>query len=128
MSDYGDLNVLFQTLNSASAVTDLVGTDIYNGLRIPENTTGTDTINIYRESGLNNADEIFNVSCSVNCRSTNYNTSREIATAVIATLNRKQTDYNSKKYHFIVTALPTLKPLNESDVYNTPLSVFVRRR
>lgn len=128
MFDYKDGTYIYNVLTNDSTVTTLVGTAIYNDLLIPQDETSLDTINYYPIQPYNGGLEYFNRTWSVNCRSKSLITSRDIAKAVYEALNRVSGDSDSKTYFGIVSVLPTLPPFDDTDVYNTPIDLQIRRR
>ena len=124
--DYLDGAAIYNTLANDSDVTTLT-TAIYKARLIPETETSLDTINCYPTS-VDGGVEYFQRVWSVDCRSDNEYTSQEIASRAFESLNRIQFSYSGKMYFTVCSILGTIPPLDKTDVYNTPITVIVRRR
>lgn len=115
-------------LSAASDVTDIVSDSIYEGNKVPAIDTSTETINYYRTGPYNGGLDYFESRFSVDCRSADYITSRNLATAAFIALNRELGNANGKRYFAVCNILTTIPPVNDTDVYNTPVEVYLRRR
>ena len=132
-NDFNELSMIYQALSTDATIQALVPSTtytyaIFNSLLIPEIETATETINFYNEGNFSGGEELFNQAVSINCRATEYSDSRAIATAVYNVLNRNSKSFSGNDYFNIISILPTIPPADSSDVYNTPISVQIRRR
>lgn len=127
--DYLDGTYIYQQLVNETDITDIVGTAIYNARKIPEDETSKETINFYISGGgLSGGLDYFERTWSIDCRSDDEGTSKDIAIAVYSLLNRISSTYSGKKYFSRINIFPTLPPANDTDVYNTPVENYIRRR
>ena len=124
--DYNDGTALYQKLINDSTITALT-TAIYRARIIPESESSLETVNIYPTS-FNGGLEYFQRDWSVDCRSENEYTSQSISTAVYNVFNRANFTYDGKTYYTVVSVLGTIPPIDDTDVYNTPVTVSLRRR
>lgn len=106
----------------------VAATAIVNARLIPPTITATTTINFYRISPVRGGAPVLEVEWSVDCRSSVQATSENMAQRVKEVLNREHITYGGGRYYAIADILPTLPPVDETDVYNTPVSLTVRRR
>lgn len=116
------------TLNVALHATDITDlltstNSIYNSPVLPTSVENdAKTINFYLTSPFSGGLEYTDVEYTINCRSSNQYTSRQIAQAVYTELNRSTyTDY-----FMIANILSTIKPADETDNYNTPVLVNIK--
>jgi len=128
---YGSAD-LFTALN-VSAITDgldnyVVGENTYKALFgsnvLPSDFTGNKSINFYMSMPFNAALDYEQYNYSANCRAGTYNESLTIAKSVIDEVNRK----SYTNYFITVLLLPTIKPLDDTDNYNTPLELTIQKR
>ena len=118
------LNVALRATNITDLLSSVGGVKcVYNSSVLPTSvTTGLETINFYLTTPFNGALEYTDVDYTVNCRSDNEYTSRQIAQAVYTELNRSTyTDC-----FMIANILSTIKPADETDNYNTPVLVNIK--
>ena len=109
-------------------ITDIVGTSIYEGLKVPGDDDSEETINFYRINPFNGGLEYFESRFSIDCRSKSYLTSRDLASNVFTAINREFATVNGKRYFAVCDILTTIPPVNDTDSYNTPVEVYLRRR
>lgn len=128
MSEYLGSDYLYSALSSASDVTDLVSTNIFNARLIPEGTESFDTINFYQVTNYDASLNYFELTYSVDCRSKFYPKSQEIALAVVDALNRESAIVNGYAYYGVCDILAVIPPIDSTDAYNTPVEVRLRRR
>jgi hypothetical protein len=97
---------------------------IFNDSIIPSDiSTEGKTINYYQYTSANLANLVREYIFSVNCRAATFQGVCTIAAAVIAALNCKQIS----GCMFIVSALAVIQPQDETDGYNFPLEVRVKK-
>ena len=121
-------NRLFTALNipAVTGLLDVFGTGhaIFPSTRIPESFTGTEVLNYYRtgsnQSGIGYNEYIYNV----NCRSELEIDSITLMQTVISELNRTPV-IDGFMY---CQALQTIPPLDETDLYNTPVTVTIKSK
>jgi len=123
---------IYNALNVSAITTGLdnyvVGETTYKALFdaviLPQDFTGQKSINFYmltpRNFGLDY--EIYRY--IVNCRAATYNESRTIAQNVLNEINRESyTDY-----YIVCSLVPTIKPVDDTDNYNTPIEIILKKR
>ena len=128
MSERYGADYIYDVLSNDSSITTIVGSSIYEDTLIPQSDTTQDTINFYRPGPYNPKLEYFENRWSVDCRRPAYGDSLDLATLVKDAFNRNFATVNSKYYFSVVDILPTIPPVNDSDVYNTPVEIYVRRK
>jgi len=111
-----------------SAIVAIVGTSISENLLVPSTDKSLETINYYKTGLVDGRIEYGAFRWSIDCRSKAYLTSRDLASLVFDAFNRVNATVNSKFYYAVVDILTTLPPVDNTDVYNTPVSVYVRRK
>ena len=121
-------NILYDALNVIS-ITDLLDTvnstkGLFDGRLIPEWFTEDKTINFYSISPFDGSLEYQKYIYSVNCRAKTDGESRTIAQAVFNQVNRA--DFTD--YHTNCSVLVTIPPRDDTDVFNTPVSVTIKTR
>ena len=118
--------ILYTYLNAQSDLTTLLDTysdssaAIFPDVQIPKDFTGTESVNFYNNQPVSGQDKIYIEYFAVNCRGANQVTSQAIAKKVHELLNR--ININSQSY-CLTDILPTIQPENETDVFNTPVSL-----
>lgn len=120
-------NRLFTALN-VSAITTLLDTyltkaAIFPSALLPEQFTGTESINYYLTSPYNAAMTYAEYIYIANCRSITDIGSRTIAQAVIDINETAITDG-----FLYCSLLPTIPPIDKDDTYNTPVEVRIKSR
>lgn len=128
MSERYGADYIHSTLSNAAAVTAIVSASIYEGLKVPSTDSSTETINFYRTGPFNGGLEYFESRYSIDCRASDYLTSRNLASEAFTALNRDLDTVNSKRYFAVCSILATIPPVNETDVYNTPVEAYIRRK
>ena len=121
-------DLMYDALNQAS-ITGLLDTvssikGLFDSRGIPEFFTSPKTINFYLVSPINGALEWNEYIYSVNCRASTDGESRAIAQAVFTALNRA--DFTD--YHTNCSVLGTIPPVDDTDVYNTPVEILLKSR
>ena len=120
---------IYTTLSADAGVTALVGTThIHNARMVPETDTSKDTINFYQVTPWNVAQEYFDITWSIDCRSEIQSTSEATARAVSDALNRESATVGGKDYYGVAEIFPAIPPADQADVYNTPVQIRLRRR
>lgn len=125
MSYGGDY--IYSILSNNSAVT-AITTAIYNSRLIPETETSTETINFYRTNSFNAALDYFDAIWSIDCRAKNEYEAYDLAEAVKNALNRKTSTVGGCIYFGTISILPVIPPIDETDVYNVPVEINLRRK
>ena len=120
-------DAIYSALN-VTAITAIVGTSIYEDLLVPASDNSEDIINYYKTGPYAGGIEYFESRWSVDCRRKSYVGSRDLATLVFNALNREFSTINGKYYFAVCDILTTIPPVNGTDTYNTPVSVYLRRR
>jgi len=132
MTENAAIKVILDKLNSSSAVTSKLDTYgispnthpmIINSALLPEEwDVKSRTLNLYTISGLGRL-EYNRYHFTINCRSTSYSSSRDLAYAVYNVVHRISTD----DFSAVATIGGTLLPSDVSiDNYNTPVEIIVR--
>lgn len=122
-------NRLFDALN-ISAITDLLddfgtGKALFPGTRIPDKFKGTEVINFYR-TGSNQSGLAYNeYSYTINCRSNREFDSMVLMAAVDEAVNRVEI---TDGFLYSVNKGLTIPPLDETDIYNTPVTVTIKSK
>ena len=116
---------LYNILNVTS-FTDLLdsfgsGKALFNNVSIPPEFTGKEVANFYDSGTFNRALDYGVYTYTINCRSETETGSKAMAEEAISLLNR--VFYNDIFTN--VLKLPTLPQADETDVYNTPLTVQI---
>lgn len=124
---------LIYTALNVSAITDLLDSYImdsitykalFNDVIIPSYFTGKKSINYYLISPVIGAANIEEYEYSINCRAETFKESLTMAYTVHTALNRIHGVDSFK----ISTVLKTIPPIDETDVYNTPLTINLLKR
>lgn len=126
--DYKGGEYIYDVLSNESDVTDIVGSSVYNARMTPKADTSAETINYYQSGTYAAADEVFQLTWSINCRAGTGYKSQELAHHVTEALNRVSTSVGGYRYFGTISILPTIPPADETDVFNTPVEIIVRRR
>lgn len=118
---------MYAALN-ISDITDLLDTysgspAIFGSTQIPEGFVGTEVINYYG-SGFNATLHYNEYSFTVNCRSQLEYNSLILAKAVIDNLN--ETAVTDGRLY--CSLLATIPPFDETDLYNTPVTVIMKSK
>ena len=127
MAEYYGGDYLYTTLSTDSAV-QAITTAIYNARMIPSDETSAKTVNFYATSPTNPRLEYFEARWSIDCRAPIESDALDLATAVVAAINRKHKTEGTKSYFGVVDILWPIPPANDADVYNVPVQVYIRRR
>lgn len=119
---------LYTALNIApiTALLDTYGGEpaIFNGTRIAESFAGDKVINYFISSPYNATLAYNEYTFTVNCRAASDVESAEIAKAVIDNLN--ETAVTDGRLY--CSLLATIPPLDETDLYNTPITVIMKSK
>jgi len=102
-------------------IQDSIIPDKINGV----NTKARDTtINYYPSGPFSGALDYGRYTFTVNCRAKNFKLSRQLAETVVSEINRvSYTDY-----YIITELLETIKPMDETDNYLTPIEITLKTR
>jgi hypothetical protein len=120
---------VYQTLSTDAGVLAILGGEyVYCSRMVPKDVTARKTINAYSTLPCNPRSEYFESRWSIDCRADTQEESIDIATAVVDALNRKGKTVNGKNYFGVNEMVGTIPPVNDSDQYNTPVQVYIRRR
>lgn len=128
MPDYLGGDYLYSVLNADSEIDALVGENIFNGLLVPQTVTSLETINFYRISPTRGGESFFDSTWSIDCRSSTEPGSQAIAEAVQTVLNREDIAVGDYTFFGVADIGQTIPPRDETDVYNTPVSIRIRRK
>ena len=102
-------------------------TAIYEARMVPITESSYDTINYYVAGTVDYTLPRLFCEWSIDCRSKSEYTSKEIAQAAIAALNRENASFGGYKYYGTCRALPTIPPIDAQDCFNTPVTFTMRR-
>ena len=91
---------------------------------IPDTFSGTDVVNFYRNTPVDNTLDYTDTIYTINCRSNKRSTAESIQAAVKDALNRKNP--LSGRGIFICSALPIIPPADERDQYNAPIEARIK--
>lgn len=127
MSDTLGGDFIYQTLSGDSGVT-AITTAIYNARMVPETEDNQTTLNFYVAGRYNAAQVFFSAEWSVDCRAPSSYDSLQLAVAVRDAINRVTSAVGGYTYHGVIQIGGTIPPADEADVYNTPVTLTVRRR
>lgn len=127
MSDTLGGDFIYSVLSNNAGVTALT-TAIYNARMVPQEVTATTTVNFYHLGPYDAAQEYFQVRWSADCRAETNNESLALAIAVRDAINRVTDAVGGYTYHGVVNIGGTIPPIDESDVFNTPVTLTVRRK
>lgn len=119
-------NILYTALN-VTDITDLLdsfgsGKALFSAKLLPTSFTGNKSINYYMSGVFNGALEYGRYLYSINCRSNDFHESKEIAVAVKDEINRN----NYTNSFITVSILETIPPMDDTDVYNTPVEAIIK--
>lgn len=133
MAEFFGGEYILQALLNNPAVTALVpsaefGEAIFNDRIIPATEEADNTINYYKTGPFSGGVEFFSSIWSIDCRGETNAKSLEIASEVFNTLNRHTFTVGGYEYFGRVDIGGTIPPLDANDVYNTPLTILIRRR
>jgi len=127
MSDTLGGDFIYSTLSGDSGVSALT-TAIYNARMIPETENSMTTVNFYMVGLYDARQEFFSAEWSVDCRAKEQSTSIALALAVRDAINRKTATVGGYVYHGALQIGGTIPPADAADVYNTPVTLTVRRK
>lgn len=124
---------LYTALNQ-TAITDLLDdyevsststmSALFDGMILPQDFTGTESINYYMTTPFNAAADNEIYKYSINCRSADYHSSLTMAYTVKETINRSFGD----DYYIICIVLAPIPPADNTDVYNTPIEATILKK
>lgn len=117
---YSALNV-----NAVQVVVDAYGSGyaIFNDRVIPADCECQKTINFYMTAPYDPNMEIEYYRYSISCRAQTGNESQVIANAVITAINR----VHYTGYFITCKLLQVIPPMNETDNYNSPVEVLIKK-
>ena len=127
MADTLGGDFIYSVLSTDAGVTDIT-TDIYNARMVPETVSNLTTINFYLSGAYDASLEYFYAVWSIDCRSDLGYNSLGLAVAVRDAINRVTSVVGGYVYHGVIEIGGTIPPADAADVYNTPVSLTVRRR
>jgi hypothetical protein len=119
---------LYNVLSNSASLLAYIGTSLYNGTMVPMTDESLKTVNFYRIGGFDGGQEWFRQEWSIDCRAKDEKTSREIAGVVFDELNRKSGSIGGFDYFGVATVGQTVPPIDAEDLYNTPVTLILRRR
>lgn len=122
MSDTLGGDYIYTVLNAALSV------PVYNSRMVPETETGTETVNFYITGIYDAALPFFTVPWSIDCRSLTGYGSIGLAVEVRDALNRETAVVGGYTYHGVIQIGGTIPPIDQADVFNTPVTITVRRK
>lgn len=127
MSDTLGGDFIYTTLAGDAGVTALT-TALYNARMIPDTETSRETINFYPVGNYDARLEYFTIPWSIDCRASTTIGSIAIAVAVRDAINRVTASVGGYVYHGVIQIGGVIPPADEADVYNTPVTITVRRK
>lgn len=127
MADQIGGDYIYYMLSNDAAVTGLVSDSIYNARVVPKDDTNTKTVNFYFAGNYNGSLEWGRLPWSASCRAKTDYEALEIAIAVKEALNRENQVVNDLSHYSICTILAVIPPVDESDYYNVPVEILVKR-
>jgi len=127
MAEYYGGDYLYTTL-STDAEIQAITTSVYNARMVPPDAPAGKTINFYPVVPMNARGEFFESRWSIDCRAPLESDALDLATAVVAALNRRSYAAGGKTYYGVVDMLGPVPPANDADVYNVPVQLYIRRR
>ncbi|MDD4689074.1 MAG: hypothetical protein PHE51_04930 [Eubacteriales bacterium] len=118
---------LFTALNVAAiqAKVDALtsGYAIWSDLLIPQDFTGTKSINFYMSSRLPES-EVDMYNYTINCRAETMNEAMDISNTIISTVSRKSyTDC-----FIYMTQMAIIPPIDDTDSYNSVIEAIIKLR
>lgn len=119
---------IYSAISSDTDLAELVGTNIFNARLIPSDATGTETINFYITAPVNYALPHFEARWSINCRASIESTALQIADRVAVLINRVFGSVDSHAFYATVSMLAPIPPVDDTDAYNVPVEIYLRRR
>jgi hypothetical protein len=100
----------------------------YNSRMVPETETSKTTVNFYPVGNYDASFEYFSIPWSIDCRAPTSNSSIELAIEVRDALNRETAVVGGYTYFGVIQIGGVIPPLDDADVYNTPVTLTVRRK
>jgi hypothetical protein len=97
---------------------------LFDSITIPSDFTGHKSINFYMNKTYNAATEYETYEYVLNCRAATYAESRQIAFNVIEKINR--TTYLD--YFIVCFLMQTIIPQDDTDNFNTPITITLKMR
>ena len=119
------LNVTGVTSLLGTYTNGLGGKALIPGTLIPDDCTATESVNFYMTSPYDPRLGYGDYGYTIPCRAKLEHVSRTIAAAVVTALNELVIDTGMI---YVSGVNQTLPPLDEADVYNTPLTVILKSR
>lgn len=127
MADTLGGDFIYSVLSNDTGVT-AITTNIFNSRMVPETIADTTTINFYMSGVYDAALEYFSAQWSIDCRAELGHDSMELAIAVRDAINRETSTVGGYMYHGVIQIGGTIPPADQADVYNTPVTLTVRRK
>lgn len=123
---------LFEALDQV-ALTDLLGEfadgpALFMERAVPAECAAVPAVNVYRTSPIDHGSEVDQVSYSVNCRADSEGVAISVALAAAALLKRTSAAVGGYVYFFVPSLLPSLPPVDQTDLWNAPVEVVVKAR
>lgn len=116
------------TVLAADAGVSALTAAVYNARMVPEEEPARTTVNFYPFGTYDARLEYFSLEWNVDCRAPTSAGSLELAVAVRDAVNRITSAVGGYVYHGVVQIGGPIPPADEADVYNTPVTVTIRRR
>lgn len=127
MSDTLGGDFIYTVLSGDSGVTDITSA-IYNSRMVPETESGLTTVNFYLIGPYDASLPYFEARWSTDCRAPTSHESMALAVAVRDAINRQTAVVGGYTYHGIIEIGSALPPIDQTDVFNTPVTITVRRK
>lgn len=128
MAEYFGGDFIYSTLSTSTALSALISTNIFNARMVPKDTASLETVNFYPVIPYDPRSEVFASTWSADCRSATDSGALEIARVVVATLNRLSSAVGGYTYFAVTGMGGPIPPADDTDVYNCPVSIILRRR
>ena len=127
MSDTLGGDYIFEVLSTDAGVGGITDA-VYNARMVPAEEPSRTTVNFYRIGTWDSRLDYFQLDWSVDCRAPTDRDSMALAVAVKDALNRRTAEVGGFLYHGAVQVGSPIPPADEADVYNTSVTLTVRRR
>jgi hypothetical protein len=98
---------------------------VFGDIVAPSKFTGSEYINFYHSSPINTTLEYEDEVYTLNCRSATHKGSYTIQSAVIDAFNRKASRTDG---FYTCNVLSVIGPADETDIYNGPVEVRIKKR
>jgi hypothetical protein len=118
---------IYSVLSNDSGVI-AITTAIYNSRMVPETEDDLTTINFYPVGTYDASLTYFQIPWSIDCRAPTSYESLDLALAVRDAMNRETAAVGGFVYHGVIQIGAAIPPLDQADVFNTPVTITVRRK